>query len=64
MMAQIVAVSRSVMERPVSTAQAHIGSVRSRSMNPVATSLVSPTAVPMLDVVRFITSKPGITNWT
>ena len=60
----MVAVSRSVTDRPVRTAQAHMGSVRSRSMKPVATSLVSPTAVPMLEVVRFITSRPGITNWT
>ena len=60
MAAQIDAVSRSARERPTSTAGRHIGSVRNRSMTPPFRSLLSPTAVPIDDVVRFSASRPAM----
>ena len=60
--AQIAAVSRSASERPTSTAGRHIGSVRKRSITPLFRSVLSPTAVPIEEVVRFIASRPAIAN--
>jgi hypothetical protein len=58
--AQIAAVRRSVTDLPMSTAGRHIGSVRKRSMMPPLRSLLSPTAVPMAEVVRLSASIPAI----
>ena len=60
MAAQIVAVSRSASDRPTRTDGRHIGSVRKRSMTPLFRSLLSPTAVPIEDVVRFSASRPAM----
>ncbi len=57
---QSAAVSRSASERPTSTAGRHIGSVRKRSITPVERSVLSPTAVPIDEVVRFSASRPAI----
>ena len=53
------AVSKSARERPTSTAARHIGSTRNRSMIPSCRSVAKPTAVPMVDVVRFSASSPA-----
>ena len=45
------------MERPVSTAQAHIGSAPAADAEPGASLVSFPAAVPMLDVVRFISEQ-------
>ena len=58
--AQMAAVIRSASERPTSTAGRHIGSVLKRSMTPLPRSVLSPTAVPIAEVVRFIASSPAI----
>ena len=55
----MIAVKRSVIERPTRTAGRHIGSVRKRSMMPPLRSLLSPTAVPMAEVVKLSASMPG-----
>ena len=60
MAAHRAAVSRSANDRPTSTAGRHIGSVRNRSMAPVERSVLSPTAVPIDDVVRLSASSPAI----
>ena len=54
------AVSRSATERPTSTAERHIGSMRKRSIAPVVRSVLNPTAVPIADVVKFININPAI----
>ena len=48
--------------RPVRTALRAIGKVRKRLMTPVLRSDATPTAVPMLAVVRFIVTRPPIAN--
>ena len=53
------AVSKSAKDRPTSTAGRHIGSARNRSMMPSCKSAARPTAVPMVDVVRFSVSSPA-----
>ena len=58
--AQMAAVMRSASERPTSTAGRHIGRVLKRSMTPLPRSVLSPTAVPIAEVVRFIASRPAI----
>ena len=60
MTAQMAAVNRSATERPTSTAGRHMGRVRKRSMTPVLRSVLSPTAVPMAEVVRFRASRPAM----
>ena len=50
---RIAAVDRSDMDRPTSTAGRHMGRVRKRSMTPLLRSVLSPTAVPIDEVVRF-----------
>ncbi len=57
---QIPAVSRSASERPTSIAGRHIGSVLKRSITPLPRSALSPTAVPIADVVRLSASRPAI----
>ncbi len=57
---QSIAVNRSVTDRPTSTAGRHIGSERKRSMMPPFRSLLSPTAVPMAEVVRLKASIPAM----
>jgi len=57
---QSTAVIRSASDRPTSTAGRHIGSVRNRSMTPVERSVLSPTAVPIEDVVRLSASRPAM----
>ena len=59
---QTAAVIRSASERPTSTAAGHCGSVRKRSITPVVRSVLSPTAVPIAEVVRFKASSPAIAN--
>ena len=54
-----VADSTSEIDRPTSTADRHMGRVRNRSMTPVVRSVLSPTAVPMAEVVRFKASRPA-----
>ena len=58
--AQMTAVSRSASERPTSTAGRHMASVLKRSITPLPRSELSPTAVPIEEVVRFIASRPAI----
>ncbi len=53
------AVSKSAKDRPTSTAGRHIGSIRNRSIIPSCKSVAKPTAVPMVDVVRFSASSPA-----
>jgi len=55
-------VVRSAIDRPTSTADRHIGSVRNLSMMPSWRSVLRPTAVPMVDVTRFIARIPARTN--
>ena len=57
---QSIAVRRSVSDRPTRTAGRHIGSERKRSMMPPFRSLLSPTAVPMAEVVRLRASMPAM----
>ena len=54
------AVRMSAIDRPTSTAARHMGRVRNRSMTPVDRSVLSPTAVPMAEVVRFNMSMPAM----
>ncbi len=58
--AHITAVNRSVSDRPTSTAGRHMGSDRKRSIIPPLRSLLSPTAVPIAEVVRLSASMPAI----
>ena len=53
---------RSENVRPARIALCRIGKVRNRLMMPVDRSLLSPTAVPTEEVVRFITTSPPIAN--
>ena len=59
---QIIAASRSEMDRPTRIAVAAIGRVRRRLMTPVLRSVLRPMAVPTAEVVRFITSRPAMAN--
>ena len=47
------------MERPTSTADRHMGRVRKRSIMPSCRSVLSPTAVPMVEVTRFSARSPA-----
>jgi hypothetical protein len=59
MAAQITAESRSVIDRAMRMEGRHIGSERKRSMSPVLRSVLSPTAVPLDEVTRFMASRPA-----
>ena len=59
MVTHSAAVITSAIERPTSTAERHIGRVRKRSMTPSCRSVLKPTAVPMMEVVRFRVSSPA-----
>ena len=61
-MPQSTLASRSENVRPARIELRRIGNVRNRSMMPVWRSVLSPTAVPTDDVVRFITTRPPIAN--
>ena len=59
MVAHKTDVRKSATERPTSTAERHMGSVRKRSIMPSCRSVLSPTAVPMVEVVRFSARMPA-----
>ena len=52
------------MDRPTSTDDRDMGRVRNRSITPVVRSVLRPTAVPTLDVVRLSVSSPAIAKST
>ena len=56
------AASRSEIVRPTRIEVGDMGSVRRRLMTPVVRSVLSPMAVPTVEVVRFMTSRPASAN--
>ncbi len=52
-------VRKSAAERPTNTAERHMGNVRKRSIIPSCRSVLSPTAVPMVEVTRFSARMPA-----
>ena len=54
--------SRSENVRPARIELRAIGKVRKRSITPLFRSLLTPTAVPMVEVVMLNTTSPAIAN--